>query len=75
MLIADCVQEMQLRALSPRICDGVVDCQDISDEKSCTYCPAGHIHCGIGQVCISKNKRCDGETDCPDGSDERACCM
>lgn len=65
---------MQSRALSPRICDGVVDCQDLSDEKSCTYCPKDHIHCGIGQKCIHTDKRCDGRRDCPDGSDERACC-
>lgn len=69
----DCVKELQSRALSPRVCDGIVDCQDLSDEKSCTYCPNGHIHCGIGSVCISPTKRCDGRIDCPDGSDERAC--
>ncbi|XP_065171253.1 atrial natriuretic peptide-converting enzyme-like [Atheta coriaria] len=68
-----CVQEMQTRALSPRICDGVVDCQDLSDEKSCAYCPSNYIHCGIGRACIKSSKRCDGKRDCPDGSDERAC--
>ncbi|KAK4875624.1 hypothetical protein RN001_012046 [Aquatica leii] len=68
-----CVEELQSRALSPRICDGIVDCQDLSDEKSCTYCPSDHIHCGIGRTCILSTKRCDGTIDCPDGSDERAC--
>lgn len=69
-----CVEDLQSRALSPRICDGVVDCQDIADEKNCAYCPQGHLHCGIGRMCISKTKRCDGISDCPDGSDERGCC-
>ncbi|KAJ8984937.1 hypothetical protein NQ317_012187 [Molorchus minor] len=68
-----CVDELRSRALSPRICDGVVDCQDLSDEKTCTYCPKDQLHCGIGRVCIPKTARCDGQVDCPDGSDERAC--
>ncbi|XP_025837341.1 atrial natriuretic peptide-converting enzyme, partial [Agrilus planipennis] len=69
----DCVQEMQSRALSPRICDGVIDCQDLSDEFSCSYCPSDHVHCGVGRVCIHPSKRCDGRVQCPDGSDERGC--
>lgn len=69
----DCVQEMQARALSPRICDGVIDCQDLSDERTCSYCSSDQIHCGIGRACIKNSKRCDGRKDCPDGSDERAC--
>ncbi|CAH1156249.1 unnamed protein product [Phaedon cochleariae] len=68
-----CVDELQSRALSPRICDGVIDCQDVSDEKTCSYCPKNHVHCGVGRVCIPKSKRCDGRIDCPDGSDEKAC--
>nr|CAH7757069.1 unnamed protein product [Callosobruchus chinensis] len=68
-----CVDELQSRAFSPRVCDGVVDCQDLTDEKTCTYCSTNHVHCGIGRVCIPKSKRCDGRTDCPDGSDERGC--
>ncbi|KAF5279205.1 hypothetical protein FQR65_LT03452 [Abscondita terminalis] len=63
-----CVEELQSRALSPRICDGIVDCQDLSDEKSCSYCPSDHIHCGIGRACIPLTKRCDGTIDCPDGA-------
>ncbi|XP_074041256.1 atrial natriuretic peptide-converting enzyme isoform X1 [Leptinotarsa decemlineata] len=68
-----CVDELQSRALSPRICDGVIDCQDVSDEKSCSYCPKNHLHCGIGRACIHRSRRCDGHVDCPDGSDERGC--
>ncbi|XP_972040.2 atrial natriuretic peptide-converting enzyme [Tribolium castaneum] len=68
-----CVEELQARALSPRVCDGVIDCQDLSDERSCTYCPKDYIHCGSGRSCIRESQRCDGRQDCPDGSDERAC--
>ncbi|XP_060529416.1 atrial natriuretic peptide-converting enzyme [Cylas formicarius] len=68
-----CVEELQSRALSPRICDGVLDCQDLSDETSCSYCPKNHLHCGVGRACIQQSQRCDGKEDCPDGSDERAC--
>nr|CAD7411060.1 unnamed protein product [Timema cristinae] len=65
--------DLQAQALTPRVCDGVIDCVDMSDETSCSYCPAGSMHCGIGSTCISPNKRCDGSHDCPDGSDEKAC--
>nr|CAD7434844.1 unnamed protein product [Timema monikensis] len=64
---------LQAQALTPRVCDGVIDCVDMSDETSCSYCPAGSMHCGTGSTCISPNKRCDGSHDCPDGSDEKAC--
>lgn len=73
-MFVGCVEELQSRALSPRICDGVIDCQDLSDEKPCSYCPKGYLHCGIGRNCIKKEQRCDGKQDCSDGSDERACC-
>lgn len=66
---------MKTRALSSRVCDGVIDCQDLADEASCTYCSSDQIHCGLGRSCIPISKRCDGIVDCPDGSDERACCM
>ncbi|XP_063974822.1 atrial natriuretic peptide-converting enzyme [Diachasmimorpha longicaudata] len=68
-----CVKDLQNKALSPRICDGVLDCADSSDEKNCAYCPEGHIHCGIGRSCIPVNKRCDGRPDCPNGYDEKDC--
>ncbi|XP_066247689.1 atrial natriuretic peptide-converting enzyme [Euwallacea similis] len=68
-----CVEELKSKALSPRICDGVLDCSDLSDEKTCTYCSSNQIHCGIGRTCIQKTQQCDGREDCPDGSDERAC--
>ncbi|CAG9761004.1 unnamed protein product [Ceutorhynchus assimilis] len=68
-----CVEELKAKAFSPRICDGVIDCPDLSDERSCTYCAANQIHCGIGRTCIQTSQQCDGKEDCPDGSDERGC--
>ncbi|XP_043270297.1 atrial natriuretic peptide-converting enzyme-like [Venturia canescens] len=68
-----CVRDLQSKALSPRICDGVIDCPDLSDEKNCAYCQEGFMHCGVGRTCISRAKRCDGKIDCPGGSDEKDC--
>ncbi|XP_077292082.1 atrial natriuretic peptide-converting enzyme isoform X2 [Arctopsyche grandis] len=69
----DCVESMKSNALSNRICDGIPDCEDLSDEMSCTYCAPGYIHCGLGRSCLPPSKRCDGFRDCPNGSDEKAC--
>ncbi|XP_071563506.1 atrial natriuretic peptide-converting enzyme isoform X2 [Temnothorax nylanderi] len=68
-----CVQALQSKALSPRICDGVIDCPDLSDEKNCAYCQDGYMHCGVGRSCVPHTKRCDGKMDCPNGSDEKDC--
>ncbi|XP_055622880.1 uncharacterized protein LOC129766374 isoform X2 [Toxorhynchites rutilus septentrionalis] len=68
-----CSGELQSNALSSRLCDGVADCPDLSDENSCTFCAYGAIYCGRGRVCYPKNARCDGKLDCPDGSDEKDC--
>ncbi|XP_063221549.1 atrial natriuretic peptide-converting enzyme-like [Bacillus rossius redtenbacheri] len=68
-----CVRDLQDRGLSPRVCDGVVDCPDLSDETGCSYCAPGHLHCGAGRACVAPERRCDGRPDCPDASDERHC--
>ncbi|KYQ55121.1 Atrial natriuretic peptide-converting enzyme [Trachymyrmex zeteki] len=68
-----CVQALQSKALSSRICDGVIDCPDLSDEKNCAYCRDGYMHCGVGRTCVPHTKRCDGKADCPNGSDEKDC--
>lgn len=72
-VLVGCVQALQAKALSPRICDGVIDCPDLSDEKNCAYCRDGYMHCGIGRTCIPRGKRCDGKVDCTNGSDEKDC--
>ncbi|XP_011505070.1 PREDICTED: atrial natriuretic peptide-converting enzyme [Ceratosolen solmsi marchali] len=68
-----CIRELQTKALSSRICDGVIDCPDFSDERDCAYCREGHVHCGIGTTCIPRSSRCDGKIDCPNASDEKDC--
>jgi len=68
-----CVGEMRENGLGSRVCDGVVDCPDFSDELYCDYCPEKHFHCGVGKRCIDKEKMCDGVEDCENGADEKGC--
>ncbi|XP_075238195.1 atrial natriuretic peptide-converting enzyme-like isoform X2 [Lycorma delicatula] len=53
-------------------CDGHVDCEDQSDELSCSQCAEGMIHCGAN-TCMAQSHMCDGVVDCPWGQDERNC--
>ncbi len=56
-----------------KLCDGVVDCPNKRDERSCGQgCPSGQVGCGNGE-CIQLSAACDGVIDCGDGSDERGC--
>lgn len=68
-----CNEDLKNKGYSARICDGVIDCADLTDEISCPYCQPGYLHCGIGSRCISMTNYCDGIADCADGSDERNC--
>ena len=72
--ISGCVAEMRNLGKSQQICDGVVDCPDFSDELYCPYCPEHHFHCGVGKMCIPKDRMCDGKVDCDNGADEKGCC-
>lgn len=69
-----CVAEMRNNGHHKRVCDGVVDCPDFSDELYCPYCPEHHFHCGVGQMCIPRDKMCDGYVDCDNAADEKGCC-
>ena len=69
-----CVDALRENGRGVRVCDGVVDCPDFSDELYCDYCPEKHFHCGVGKQCIHKDKMCDGQTDCDNGADEKGCC-
>lgn len=68
-----CANSLQSNAQSPRLCDGVADCPDLSDERTCTFCTSNSLYCGKGRACIPRRARCDGKADCPDGSDEKDC--
>uniref|UniRef100_A0A1I8Q2R9 Atrial natriuretic peptide-converting enzyme n=1 Tax=Stomoxys calcitrans TaxID=35570 RepID=A0A1I8Q2R9_STOCA len=68
-----CASDMQANAHSPRLCDGVADCPDLSDERTCTFCTGNSLYCGRGRACVPRKARCDGKADCPDGSDEKDC--
>ncbi|KAL7643280.1 UNVERIFIED_CONTAM: hypothetical protein RMT77_006571 [Armadillidium vulgare] len=56
-----------------RVCDGVVDCEDMSDEDQCSQCTTDGFRCGSGLGCVTQDKRCDGINDCTNGADEKGC--
>ncbi|VVC93640.1 unnamed protein product [Leptidea sinapis] len=68
-----CADYLRAEFSQSKICDGVVDCWDYSDEKKCEWCEDGQYVCANAQQCIEMNKVCDGNPDCPLGDDEKSC--
>lgn len=79
-----CENELKIRGRSHHVCDGIIDCNDASDEiTTCDYCTSaltplrtgsGVFYCGNRQ-CVEERKVCDGVTDCTNGADEQNCLL
>ncbi|XP_071959544.1 uncharacterized protein [Antedon mediterranea] len=57
--------------LTPKLCNGYLDCQDSSDEWPCD-CSNVSFKCPNG-LCMLNSSRCDRINDCGDWSDEEGC--
>lgn len=54
-------------------CDGLADCDDLSDETGCPCDEDVGFRCGLNTSCLPLDKRCDGRADCWDIADEVNC--
>nr|XP_012220724.1 PREDICTED: uncharacterized protein LOC105671295 isoform X2 [Linepithema humile] len=68
-----CADFLRAQQLYQKICDGVADCYDFSDENDCDWCKEGQFVCGNSKSCIDPDKICNGVNDCVDGEDEKKC--
>lgn len=68
-----CADFLRAQMLQQKICDGVADCWDYSDESHCDWCRDGQFVCGSSRFCVDPDQVCDGFRDCPSGEDEKRC--
>ncbi|CAH0405306.1 unnamed protein product [Chilo suppressalis] len=68
-----CADYLRAEFSQSKICDGVVDCWDYTDENKCEWCEEGQYVCANAKQCIDRNRVCDGNPDCPLGDDEKSC--
>ncbi|CAH2050542.1 unnamed protein product, partial [Iphiclides podalirius] len=68
-----CADYLRAEFSQTKICDGVVDCWDYSDENKCEWCKEGQYVCSNARQCIDMSRVCDGTPDCPLGDDEKTC--
>ncbi|XP_059178206.1 very low-density lipoprotein receptor-like [Physella acuta] len=57
------------------VCNGLDDCDDLSDEANCPPNCSGPkmFRCADGDLCVARYDRCNGQNDCLDASDEDDC--
>ncbi|XP_026320088.1 uncharacterized protein LOC113230394 isoform X2 [Hyposmocoma kahamanoa] len=68
-----CADYLRAEFSQSKICDGIVDCWDYSDENKCEWCEEGQYVCANARQCIEMARVCDGTPDCPLGDDEKSC--
>ncbi|XP_076246461.1 uncharacterized protein LOC143186639 [Calliopsis andreniformis] len=68
-----CADFLKAQLLHQKICDGIADCWDYSDETDCDWCEEGQFVCGNSRSCVDQDKVCNGFSDCPGGEDEKKC--
>ncbi|XP_037968766.2 uncharacterized protein LOC105389290 [Plutella xylostella] len=68
-----CADYLRAEFSQAKICDGVVDCWDYTDENKCSWCKEGQYVCANAKQCLDMTQVCDGNPDCPLGDDEKSC--
>ncbi|XP_014367027.2 uncharacterized protein LOC106717643 isoform X1 [Papilio machaon] len=68
-----CADYLRAEFSQAKICDGIVDCWDYSDENKCEWCNENQYVCSNARQCIDMSRVCDGTPDCPLGDDEKTC--